>query len=104
MWTGGHIPVRVVDITWADLNVLACMRHLSSQVWIALRWVWRILEKKVYYIHYCHIFTMLPNKRFNGIVIYIHIKKEVSLPHLYSVDHVDSVLCAFKSNCKVREI
>jgi hypothetical protein len=44
MWTGGHIPVRVVNITWTDFSVLACMRHLWSQVWIALRWVWSYWE------------------------------------------------------------
>jgi hypothetical protein len=44
MWTGGHIPVRVVNVTWTDLSALACMRHLWSQVWIALRWVWSFRE------------------------------------------------------------
>jgi hypothetical protein len=36
MWTGGHIPVRVVKVKWTDLSALACMRHLWSQVWSAL--------------------------------------------------------------------
>jgi hypothetical protein len=40
MWTGGHIPVRVVNVTWTDLSALACMHHLWSQVWSALGWFW----------------------------------------------------------------
>jgi hypothetical protein len=44
MWTGGHIPVRVVNVKLADLSALACMRHLWSQVWIALRWFWSFKE------------------------------------------------------------
>jgi hypothetical protein len=44
MWTGGHIPVGVVDVTWTDLSALACMRHLWSQVWIALRLFWSFRE------------------------------------------------------------
>jgi hypothetical protein len=44
LWTGGHIPVRVVNVTWTDLSALVCMRHLWSQVWIALRWLWSFRE------------------------------------------------------------
>jgi hypothetical protein len=44
MWTGEHIPVRVVNVTWTDLSSFACMRHLWSQVWSALRWVWSFWE------------------------------------------------------------
>jgi hypothetical protein len=31
-------PVRVVNLTGTDLSALAYMRHLWSQVCIALRW------------------------------------------------------------------
>jgi hypothetical protein len=44
MWTGGQIPVRVVNVTWTDLSALACMRHLWSQVWIALSWFYSFRE------------------------------------------------------------
>jgi hypothetical protein len=36
--------VRVVNVTWTDLSALACMSHLWSQVWSALRWVWNFWE------------------------------------------------------------
>jgi hypothetical protein len=39
--------VSVVNVTWTDLSALACMRHLWSQVWIALRWFWSFWEAMV---------------------------------------------------------
>jgi hypothetical protein len=44
MWTEGHIPVRVGNVTWTDLSALVCKCHLPSQVWIALRWFWIFRE------------------------------------------------------------
>jgi hypothetical protein len=44
MWAGGHIPIRVANVTWTDLSGLAFMLHLCSHVWIALRWVWGFRE------------------------------------------------------------
>jgi hypothetical protein len=52
---------------------------------------WRKVKKGKFLVTYwilcCHILTMLSNKHFNG-----------------GQDSVDSVLCAFKSTCKVREM
>jgi hypothetical protein len=44
IWTGGHVPLRVVNVTWTDLRELACIRHFWSKIWIARRWVWSFWE------------------------------------------------------------
>jgi hypothetical protein len=42
--TIGHVPLRLVNVTWTDLRALACIRHFWSQFWIARRWVWSFWE------------------------------------------------------------
>jgi hypothetical protein len=44
IWTGEHVPLRVVNVTWTDLRTLACIRHFWSQSWIARRLVWSFWE------------------------------------------------------------
>jgi hypothetical protein len=34
MWTGWHIPVRVVNVTWTNLSAMPCMCHLWSRMWM----------------------------------------------------------------------
>jgi hypothetical protein len=44
IWTGGHIPLRVVNVTWIDLDSLAFILHYLNQFWIASRSVCSFCE------------------------------------------------------------
>jgi hypothetical protein len=37
IWIGGHISLRVVNVTWIDLDSLAFILHFLNQSWIASR-------------------------------------------------------------------
>jgi hypothetical protein len=37
MWTGGHVSLRVVNVTWIELDPLAFILHFLNQPWIASR-------------------------------------------------------------------
>jgi hypothetical protein len=40
IWTGEHVPLRVVNVMWTDLRELDCTRHFWSQIWIILNPIW----------------------------------------------------------------
>jgi hypothetical protein len=46
IWTEGHGPLRVVNITWIDLDSFAFILHLLNQSWIAIRSVCSFCEVK----------------------------------------------------------
>jgi hypothetical protein len=39
IWIGGHICLRVVNVTWTELEPLAFILHLCNQFWIVARFV-----------------------------------------------------------------
>jgi hypothetical protein len=49
MWTGGHVALQVVKVTWVDLEPFAFSRHLVSQFWIARRLVCSLWEATIKY-------------------------------------------------------
>jgi hypothetical protein len=44
IWTGGHVSLLVVNVTWIDLNSLAFIHHFLNQSWIASRSVCSFCE------------------------------------------------------------
>jgi hypothetical protein len=44
IWTGGHVSLRVANVTWIDLDSLAFILHFLNQSWIASRSVCRFNE------------------------------------------------------------
>jgi hypothetical protein len=44
IWTGGHVSLRVVNVTWIDLDPLALILHFLNQSWIASRSVCSFCE------------------------------------------------------------
>jgi hypothetical protein len=37
IWTGGQVSLRVVNVMWINLDLLACILHFLNQFWIASR-------------------------------------------------------------------
>jgi hypothetical protein len=44
MWTGGQVPLRMVNVTWTDLDSPAFILHLCKNFWIASRLVCSVCE------------------------------------------------------------
>jgi hypothetical protein len=44
IWTGRHVSLRAVNVTWIDLDSLASILHFLSQPWIASRSVCSFYE------------------------------------------------------------
>jgi hypothetical protein len=44
VWTGGHISLHVVNVTWISLDSLAFILHFLNQFWISSRLVCNFCE------------------------------------------------------------
>jgi hypothetical protein len=44
IWTGGHISLCLVNVTWIDFDTLAFFLHFLNQFWIAARLVSSLCE------------------------------------------------------------
>jgi hypothetical protein len=46
LWTGGHVSLHIVNMTWIDFDLLAFILHFLNQSWIASRLVCSLCESK----------------------------------------------------------